>query len=839
MLGLDNWIYLGHEAAITTLSYKAEFGDRGGDIRYPHRDDSPKLPDNARGRSVRFRPDRAGLEMLSGKTQFGHSFDRWGRYLVVSNANHMMHEVIPARYTNRNPLLLVADAVQGISDHGNAAEVFPITKNPLDQLLTDVGVFTSACAITAYQGGLFPAAFDNVALVAEPVSNLVHADVLKSKGATFAASRLYENKEFLASTDAWFRPVNMYTGPDGAIYVVDYYRQIIEHPEWMADDVIKSGALYNGTDKGRIYRITPKGTRKASWSQDLKSTAFSDVQLVQKLTDPNIWWRRNAQRLLIDRRATQQQDALEKMVTSEESPLGRLHALWTLEGLEKLRSETLLIALKDKAHGVRENAVRLSEGFIDNPAIKNQLLSMQDDGDARVRFQLLCTLGFVDGPAAAQVRENLLLKDLNDPWVQIAALSAAPSTQGDLLDRVISRYRKDQPAYGDLLVRVSTMTGYGGSVADIKSALGKALQPQGETSSGWQSDVLEGLVKGLKNGSAAPSLKSEQERLIEAVLHSESTAIRRSSVELLRLIGLPESATAQTAIAQSAQTALDRQASAGNRMAALSFLSLDQPEKQVGLLEKIITPAEPTAIQLAALQTLASIPGLTVSEFVIKNWSSLTPDVRSAAINTFMTDDRRVARLLDAVEQKIIDPASIGWPRTVGLMARKNLPLKARARALLTKKDDSRQAIIHEYAPALTLTADPSNGKAVYQKNCSTCHQFEGKSGVAYGPDLGTISNRRPESIMGDILNPSFSIADGYDLWNFEMNSGETLQGIIATETPTALTIRYPGGQETVIARQDIKSLKSLGMSLMPTGLENSITKQEMADLLVFLKKGR
>jgi putative heme-binding domain-containing protein len=172
-------------------------------------------------------------------------------------------------------------------------------------------------------------------------------------------------------------------------------------------------------------------------------------------------------------------------------------------------------------------------------------------------------------------------------------------------------------------------------------------------------------------------------------------------------------------------------------------------------------------------------------------------------------------------------------------MARNNAALKQRARSLLTKKDDSRQDIIRAYEPALTLTANVGRGQTVFRKNCSTCHQVEGKSGIAYGPDLGTIRNRRPESILGDILNPNFSIADGYDLWTFEMKSGETLQGLIATETPTALTIRYPGGQETVVARQDIKSLKSLGMSVMPTGLENTISKQEMADLLVFLKQVR
>ena len=130
---------------------------------------------------------------------------------------------------------------------------------------------------------------------------MVHADRLKDKGATFIASRVLEHQEFLASTDAWFRPVNMYIGPDGALYVVDYYREIIEHPEWMSKSEIESGKLYNGRDKGRIYRISATDAAPANWTSHLNLNDSTDIQLVGKLSSSNIWWRRNAQRLLIDR----------------------------------------------------------------------------------------------------------------------------------------------------------------------------------------------------------------------------------------------------------------------------------------------------------------------------------------------------------------------------------------------------------------------------------------------------------------------------------------------------------------------------------------------------------
>jgi hypothetical protein len=191
---------------------------------------------------------------------------------------------------------------------------------------------TSACSITAYTGGSFPAPYNNTTFVAEPVSNIIHVDKLNPKGSTFTASRIHNEKEFLASTDMWFRPVNMYIGPDGALYVVDYYREIIEHPEWLADEVVNSGRLYNGLDMGRIYRISSTDSDVASWTKELSLGESSDETLVEKLADPNSWWRRNAQRLLLDRKNKGIVPLIIEMTANSASPPGRLHALWTHQG---------------------------------------------------------------------------------------------------------------------------------------------------------------------------------------------------------------------------------------------------------------------------------------------------------------------------------------------------------------------------------------------------------------------------------------------------------------------------------------------------------------------------
>jgi len=197
------------------------------------------------------------------------------------------------------------------------------SSNPRFELLSGAGIFTSACGIIWFQGGT---------LVAEPVHSLVHRDIWKPSGATFQARRDRQNVEFLASTDNWSRPVNFYIGPDGALYVIDYYRKVIEHPEWTSREVGESKDIYDGKDLGRIYRVMPAEEKSAPSPRPRLSQA-SDEELVSYLEKPNIWWRRTAQRLLVDRQSARAVEPLKKLAVSSKFPLRRLHALWTLDGL--------------------------------------------------------------------------------------------------------------------------------------------------------------------------------------------------------------------------------------------------------------------------------------------------------------------------------------------------------------------------------------------------------------------------------------------------------------------------------------------------------------------------
>lgn len=838
MLGIDNWIYLAHEGAVSTETYAKEFGDPGTEVYFTNSPGSPRLGKNSNGRAVRFNPDKRLLEELSSHTQFGHTFDQWGHYFLVGNANHIYQEMIAERYLKRNPALLLSDATQSNSDHGNAAEVFPITLNPQHQLLTDIGVITSACGLTAYTGGAFPAPYnEDVTFVAEPVSNLVHVDKLINNGTTFTASRLRESKEFLASADPRFRPVNLYIGPDGALYVVDYYRQIIEHPEWMGKEVIESGDLYNEADKGRIYRISPKNSQPANWTKGLTLGDATDEELVDRLSEPNSWWRHNAQRLLIDRKSKHSIALLNTMVTID-NPMGRLHALWTLEGLGKLTAQQIETAFSDKEPGIRENAIKLAEAHLhDSPHLADALVAMKSDADPKVRYQLLCTLGYINSRAAETARQELLFQDISDKWVQIAALSAEADPML-LLEVVMEKFQEHVPAYSILTQRLASMVAYKGNNTIIGNVVKSATPDESDKQSIIYAALLEGLAQGLQTSKKRLLLSTHtQETLVSTFFESPSQQVRKAALHLLKSGEISNRSSISMGIRKALDLATDQHQPEDKRTDCIDFLSIQNPAKYADLLKKFITPQEPLSVQLAALRSLSAIPNTTISNYLLHTWPTLTPELQDAAINTFLTTDDRITILINAIEARKISPSSISWPRRVRLMAQKNIVLRERARAIFTTSSETE--VNERYQSALKLNGNVENGSAVFQQRCATCHQLRGKSGISIGPDLGTIHNWSASAIMANILSPNLSISSGYDLWFVELTNGESMQGIIASETPGAITLRNTGMADRTINRKDIHSLKTMNMSVMPSGSDLQVTEQQMADLLAFLKQNK
>jgi putative membrane-bound dehydrogenase-like protein len=841
LYGLDNWIYLANEGPVRTTRYRDVFGDTGSPVRFPDRPHSPRLAPDADGRNVRFRPDSGELEMLSARSQFGQTFDAWGRHFLVTNNRHIYQEVIAARYLSRNPSLVVPSVVEQLPDYPLPAALYPITQNPEFQLLTDVGVMTSASGLTWYLASLFPQEYQSAVFVAEGAHNLVHVATVRDRGATFRASRMFDGREFLASTDAWFRPVNFYVGPDGALYVIDYYRKILEHPEWMDEATAKSQDVYAGQDRGRIYRITPAGAPKSSWLDRVSLGKASDTDLVRSLADPNIWWRRHAQRLLVDRRPPDVGAALANLAGSGESAFGRVHALWTSHALAALPEDTLTRALRDPIPGVRENAIRIVELRLPStPSLASSLLPLADDPDAKVRFQLLLTLGGVDTTTARTLRTKMLFDHVEDEWMQIAGLSAASLEQVSLLRAATTRLaRSDTAATRTLFRRLGALGAAASSPLVLREILRTVERTSHAADDWWRGATLEGIASGVRSDRRRAAALDPERRIVTGMLFEPATpAVRHGALAVIEALGLP-SGQAATRVEQRAKlVAADSSADATARADAIRLLALAGVDRNEPVFSAVLTSPNPAPVQIAAVRALAAPSGTRSAASFIDWWEGWTPGVRAEAVRAMVREPGRVRVLLDALDAKRIRISEIEWPLRVRMMMVDDEALRARARSMLRQPGDASGESIDRLRPASTMAGDVQRGRDVFARTCASCHQYRGAHGSRFGPDLGEVRGRLPLDLLTDIIQPNRSIADGYELWNVELTDGSTVSGAIGGETPTSVTFLLPGGNESTIARARIRTMRIAPISAMPEGLGDALDLQAMADLIAFIKGG-
>jgi putative membrane-bound dehydrogenase-like protein len=827
--GPDNWIYLAGENPVETNIFPDEFGDKGSDIRFPDRTGVAGLPQG--GRSVRFRPDSYQLEILSSTSQFGHAFDDWGRYFTIGSGGNGYHEVIAARYLERNPDLLLSSTRQMLSSH---TEVFPITERPEHQMLTGTGRITSACGLTFYRGGAFPASFGNLAFLAEPEHNLVLSNVISPSGATFQAQRLRKGKEFLASTDPWFRPVNFYVGPDGALYVLDYYRRVIEHAEWTAREVYESGAAYQGTEQGRIYRIVPDSGLPAL-PRDMRLGESTDEELVRHLENPNVWWRMTAQRLLVDRQSAGAVQPLIQLFQDSDSGAARVQALWTLEGLGKLDDGLVEKALEDPEPGVRENGVRLAESRLsDSPRLAEALVKLSDDPDPRLRFQLLCTLGPVESSPARAAREKLLERNIEDRWFQVAALSSASDGGPRMFRMAVSRLtgsRTDGRA--DFFRQVSSVVGARQRSAEIQQVIQTVARASGSEAGWWRLAALEGLAEGIERRGGELIKGEAAKNLLLKLSEGDDTSVRRASLSLLEVTGLPAGASA--ALARATAAAGNREADPDRRADAVGLLALADPAAHEPLLKSLVNPQEPEALQAAAVRAIGKIPGDGIGTYLVEQWRGMTSSVRNEAVDALLRDPGRTRMLVKAIENDQVQPWALQFGQRLGLLMNKDEQIRENSRKLLMQQPEERERVVDQYEEGLAMSGDAARGREVFDNACSKCHKFNG-AGKEVGPDLGEVRNRPREVLLADILMPNQTISQGYEAYVVETANAGTVEGVMGPQTSTTITLRQEEGKEQVIRRQDITGFYAANLSAMPEDLEEQVDVQQMNDLLEYLK---
>ncbi len=836
--GLDNWIYIAHSGGSEPVIYRDLFGDRGSDLVFPGRPEIKGL--DAKGRGVRLKPDAFALEGLSSRTQFGNAFDAYGRYFAHNNSIHQRHEVIAARYLDRNPHLLLPSAMADISDHGNG-NIMPITQGARFDLLTEAGQFTSACALTVYTGGAFPAGYEGTTFIAEPVHNLVHRDVLAAAGSTFTASRARDDMEFLASRDAWFRPVNFHIGPDGALYVIDYYRPYIEHPEWASSDLQRNPEILStGSNRGRIYRIVAADAPPARDRVRPHLSTAGDDELVAALGHANSWWRRTAQRLIVTGRRRHAVPALEAMVRERPSALARLHALWTLEGLDRLQPAHVLQALGDADPGVRENAIVLAERWRNEPAVVDALLARADDPAARVRFQVLATLGFIDTPASRAAQERLLVAGIEDEWVQVAALSASSDQAMAYAEQAL---RADSPfASTESAARARFHERLGGVLAarqqpaEIARAIAVAGNPDSAAGHWWRAALLEGLARGMAGSDANRRRLAESQEPLLALATGEQPRLRRAAVTLLGVSGITTGTPAATsAVSRAARIAADASMQPDARVDAIALLALADAAAHRSVFESLVASNEPDAVQVASVNALQRSFTDTTPAFLLGKWPTLTTPVRTAAATVVLSRPAGSRAMIEALRSGAVKVWMLNFWHKRSLIMHRDAGIRADARALLEETPAARAERMSRYAAALGGRGDAARGAGVFATHCAMCHQVDGRDGIEIGPDLATVRHRPVPVLLADVLEPNRSIAQHYETYQVERTSGEPIVGVIGDQSPTAITFRQGPGATTTVQRRDIRSMTVVPQSIMPESFDQQITPEEMGDLLVFL----
>lgn len=796
--GLDNWIYLAN-------------GDSGGHIR------SVKTGDvvDMNGRDLRIRPDTGELDATTGMTQYGRNRNDWGDWFGCNNSLPMWHFVLPDHYLRRNPHVGVSQTNQLVATLQDSP-IYPAGR----VLLHSVGAqppapgepsrFTSACSAIVYRDTLFGDAFAENMFVSEPVHNLVHRRILEPAGATFTSRKPEDEAriEFLASTDSWFRPTTVRTGPDGALWVADMYRMVIEHPEWIDDALKRELDLRAGHDRGRIYRVYPSDRLPRPMPRMADMTT---AQLVAALRSPNGWQRDMAHRMILWRNDRAAVPLLRDLATKGNEPLARLHALCVLDGLAALDATVVEAALNDEHPGVRRHAVRLTEQFAGRaPRLLDALIKRVNDNDARVQLQLAFTLGEWDDSRAGEALGQLAALRIDDGFIIAAAMSSATRRPADMVAGLMRR-TADPARIAPIVNQLIDVALARGS-EDAAVRLMTAIAQPGESGyANWQFEVLARLRQTLERSG----------KTLDQLPQAGQTAQRLAE-----------------AIRAARQIALDDSQPVSRRAAAIPLLGYDRAavREDIAALVALLTSQAPHELQRAALTALAAIRDDTVAPALLRAWPSYSNTLRQDVLSVLMRRQESVTALLDAVEAKRIAPAELGATYRQLLTEHADASIRNRAvRLLETGSPVDRQAVIDRYLSHIaSAKADPQRGIAVFSEHCAQCHRV-GSIGQGAGPNLAGLVDKSPQYMVPHILDPNRAVEDKYLNHTLQTVWGDMHTGLLVNETGQAVTLMGLDGVEVTVLRSEIASFERSTRSMMPEGLEAFVSPQDMADIIAFV----
>jgi len=774
------------------------------------------------GRDFVIEPRTLSITSEAGGGQHGLSFDDAGRRFACNNSDHIRLFMYDDVYAARNPFYSMPAPLVSIAVDGPAAEVYRISPEepwrvirtrwrvaglvpgPIEGGGRASGYFTGATGTTIYRGDAFPPEYVGNAFVADCGGNLIHRKVLIPNDVELKAQRPPDEQtvEFIASRDTWFRPVQFANAPDGTLYVIDIYREVIEHPWSLPSSIKKLVDLNSGNDRGRIYRIAPDGFKRHGPPRLGRATT---AELVATLENYNGWHRDTASRLLYERQDPAAIPLLNHLIERSGYALGRMHALYVLDGLGALTVDNVRKGLDDPEAVVREHAVKLSEKFLQDGAapapIVSKLQKMAADDSEIVRFQLAFTLGEMSKELNLEPLAALARRDGGSYWPRAAILSSIRGSAGELFVLLTKDAGFCNSNGGqDFLQELAEVVCARNDRKEVTSVL-RFVSAVEEP--GIRFGLIRALGDGLK-GSSGSAVMSE---------------------ELFR-----------NAFGAAARAATNLTYSEGTRVAAIRLLGLSSYADSGTQLLSLVGKNQPEPIQLAVVDSLNRFADPAIGPELIKLWSQFSPRLRSEAVATLLARPDRSKAMLHAMQNGSIDPNALGTTQAKFLRTHPDGSVRQLAEQVLdAAPSGQRQTVIDAFLPALNLRPDAAGGKKIYEERCVSCHRLGGE-GHALGPDLVTVKNTGKEKLLVNILDPNREVRPDFISYVVETKDGESLVGLVANETSTTVTVRQAYGKEDIVPRSQIRKMRSQGQSLMPEGLEVGLTPQDLANLLEYIE---
>ncbi len=785
----------------------------------------------------RFKPDGSAIETVA--SQGGNAFGAEVTSELelfhgqATSGNPVQHVVLPesvlARAANTK-----ARSMSSVNPGRTVARKDLPDRAPLMQI-DQVGRYSAACSTMVYEGGAWPNEYDGTVFTTEPILDIIHHERLKPSGPTFVGELVLPDTEWLRSHDYWFSPIDVTFGPDGAMYVLDFYTPVVAHNDTRGPKHSRSGASVRPDREhyfGRIYRIQHESAPKLTHPDLVKADAAT---LVGAFEHPSRVVRFNALRVLMEKADTlgvQALSALTSMAGGEQFSPARILALWALHRLDKLTSDILAAATRSENPGVRKNAMLIAEsGRIALGG--TELTATLNDPDARVRLAALRAM--VASPLTADGEAALLAvqSTLDDPWSKAAAAAAVSSNPIALLETVLADGNNQSE---DLARSLASALAVNNDAEDIV----RALQSAAKSPSATLATVL--LNELGEHPPASPADNPAALDVLRPLLSAQDRALAAAALPLavswdrtgaLRDDAVKVSRELLTLARDSQQPAAWRTRAVRSLLAARSCNADILP----GVITLISQP-QPDAFRRELIVALASTGEESAGRAFTDVFASLPTAPRSAVFDALVSRPQWTTLLFDALEAKKFTSVIFGPSQVARLATHPDAATTMRAKTLFAMlgggTNPAKDEIIARLLPVVEKSGDATKGKELFTANCATCHQLADE-GFELGPNLEGIGYHSAAELLVHIVDPNRMVDDEHRTWNITTKGGTLYSALIASENSSSVRLRLPAGVTVELKTADIAKREKSTISLMPEGLE-AVGDEGMRDLIAYIQ---